>query len=156
MTDKLNFQQYALLAMRLVVGYGFMVHGYAKLSRGPEGFAKLLDYIGVPFPHFMAWFVTLFELLGGLAVILGAFVALLSIPLIIVHLVALSTVHLRFGFSSVNTVGMSPEGPLFGPPGFEVNLLYICGILVLAAFGAGAWSIDRLLSKRGEVSAPGD
>lgn len=122
--------------MRLVIGYGFMVHGYAKLSRGPENFAKVLDYIGVPFPQFMAWFVTVVELLGGFAMILGAFVVLLSVPLIFVHLVALSTVHLRYGFSSVNTIGMSPDGPLFGPPGFEVNLLYIGGILVIAALGA--------------------
>lgn len=137
----------ALFILRLVIGYGFMVHGWAKLSRGPDKFAGLLDYLGVPFPEFMAWLVTIAELFGGLAVILGVFVALLSVPLIIIHLVALFTVHLRYGFSSVNTIGMSPDGPVFGPPGFEVNLLYIGGILVLAAFGAGALSIDRALAK---------
>lgn len=98
----------------------------------------------------MAWFVTLAELFGGLAMIPGAFVARLSIPLVIIHLVALSTVHLRYGFSSVNTIGLTPDGPQFGPPGFEVNLLYIGGILVLAAFGAGALSVDRVLAKAKE------
>ena len=153
LTSKTN-QGAALLILRLVIGYGFMVHGWAKLSRGPDKFAGLLEFLGVPFPEFMAWFVTLLELLGGLAVIVGAFVTLLSLPLIVIHLVALSTVHLRYGFSSVNTVGMSPDGPMFGPPGFEVNLLYIGGILVLVAFGAGALSVDRLLASRKAGGGP--
>ena len=137
----------ALLLLRLVIGFGFMAHGWAKLHRGPDKFAHLLAYLHVPLPPFMAWFVTLVELLGGLAMILGAFVVLLSIPLIIIHLVAMFTIHIYFGFSSVNTIGMSPHGPLFGPPGFEISLLYIAGILVLAASGAGALSVDQALGR---------
>ena len=140
-----GFEANALLLLRLVIGFGFMVHGWAKLSRGPDKFAHLLTYLGVPFPSFMAWFVTIVELLGGLAMILGAFVVLLSIPLIIIHLVAMFGIHVHYGFSSVNTIGMTPHGPLFGPPGFEISLLYIGGILVLATFGAGALSIDQWL-----------
>lgn len=143
-----GFEAIALLLLRLVIGVGFMVHGWAKLSRGPDKFANLLTYLDIPFPLFMAWLVTIVELLGGLAMILGAFVILLSVPLIILHLVALFGIHIRYGFSSVNTIGMSPDGPLFGPPGFEISLLYIGGILVLAAFGAGALSIDRMFSRK--------
>jgi len=40
--------------LRMVIGIGFFVHGYAKLSRGPAGFAKLLALSGVPMPHLMA------------------------------------------------------------------------------------------------------
>ena len=137
-----------LLMLRLVIGYGFVAHGYAKLHRGPDKFAALLNYLGVPFPHFTAWFVTLVEIIGGSALILGAFVLLLAVPLIILHLVALSTIHIHYGFSSVNTIGLTPHGPLFGPPGFEISLLYIGGILVLAAFGAGALSVDGALARR--------
>lgn len=137
-----------LLLLRVVIGYGFMAHGWAKLSRGPDKFANLLEYLNIPFPLFTAWLVTIVELLGGLAMILGAFVLLLSIPLIIIHLVAMFGIHVNYGFSSVNTIGMSPDGPLFGPPGFEISLLYIGGILVLAAFGAGALSIDEMLGKK--------
>ena len=36
------WRQWAPLPVRLVIGYGFVVHGWAKLSRGPEGFARLL------------------------------------------------------------------------------------------------------------------
>jgi putative oxidoreductase len=137
-----------LLMLRLVIGYGFVAHGYAKLHRGPDKFAALLNYLGVPFPHFTAWFVTLVEIIGGSALILGAFVLLLAVPLIILHVVALSTIHIHYGFSSVNTIGLTPHGPLFGPPGFEISLLYIGGILVLAAFGAGALSVDGALGLR--------
>jgi len=71
-----------------------------------------------------------------------------SIPLIVIHLVAMFFVHSQYGFSSVNTIGLTEAGPQFGPPGFEVNLLYIAGLLaIVMGGGAGAWSIDRLLAR---------
>ena len=142
---------WASLPLRIVIGYGFMVHGWAKLSRGPAGFAKLLEQIGTPLPEATAWVSTLIEILGGLAILAGAFVAVVSIPLIVMMLVAMFTVHLRYGFSAINTIGLTPDGPQFGPPGYEVNLLYIAGLLVLILGGAGAWSIDRLLARRKNV-----
>jgi putative oxidoreductase len=39
------------LPLRLIIGFGFMIHGWAKLSRGPSGFAKLLTQIGAPLPE---------------------------------------------------------------------------------------------------------
>src|SRR5439155_549282 len=67
--------RWAPVPLRLIVGYGFMEHGFAKLGRGPEAFADILHTIGVPGPHVMAWATILTEVIGGLAVILGAFVA---------------------------------------------------------------------------------
>jgi putative oxidoreductase len=126
-----------------VIGIGFIVHGLAKWNRGPAGFAKLLGQLGVPAPLGTAWMVTLLEIVGGAAVLVGAFVALASIPLIVSMLVALFTVHLRNGFSSINTIGLTPTGPLFGPPGYEINLLYIAGLLALAMTGPTVLSIDQ-------------
>jgi putative oxidoreductase len=52
-------------------------------------------------------------------------------------------------FGSVNTVGLIAAGPKFGPPGVEVNLLYIAGLLaIVLSGGAGPWSVDRLLARR--------
>lgn len=141
--DQSRRQAAALLVLRVVIGVGFVVHGSAKLSRGPTTFADLLAYLGVPAPVPAAWLVTFVELFGGALMIAGAFVALASLPLIIIHLVALIGVHARYGFSSVNTVGLTPEGPVFGPPGYEISLLYIAGILVVAACGPGAVSLDQ-------------
>ena len=39
------------IPLRLMVGYGFMEHGYAKLARGPESFVSILHAIGVPEPQ---------------------------------------------------------------------------------------------------------
>jgi putative oxidoreductase len=86
--------------------------------------------------------------LGGRATLGGAFVAVVSIPRIGMMLVAMFTVHLRYGFSAINTIGLTADGPQFGPPGYEINLLYIAGLLALILGGAGPWSIDRLLARR--------
>jgi putative oxidoreductase len=142
--------------LRLVIGYGFMAHGWAKLSRGPAGFAKLLAQIGAPLPETTAWVSTFVELLGGLAIFVGAFVAVVSVPLIIMMLVAMFMVHWRYGFSSINTIGLTDDGPKFGPPGYEVNLLYIAGLVALILGGAGALSVDGLLARRTDVSGHPD
>jgi putative oxidoreductase len=65
-------------------------HGFAKLAKGPDAFATILHAIGVPARHVMAWSTILTELLGGLAVILGAFVLLDAIPMAALPLVASS------------------------------------------------------------------
>src|SRR5262245_45780741 len=142
------WRRWAPLPLRLVIGYGFIAHGWAKLNRGPTEFARLLDQIGAPLPELTAWVSTLIEILGGVAILAGAFVAVVSVPLIVMMLVAMFTVHLRYGFSAINTIGLTTDGPQFGPPGYEVNLLYIAGLLALMLGGAGALSIDRLLRPR--------
>jgi putative oxidoreductase len=58
------------------------------------------------------------------------------------------TVQLRYGFSSVNTIGLTESGPIFGPPGYEINLLYIAALLAIALAGPGALSVDRWLAAR--------
>ena len=79
---KSSIARWAPIPLRLIVGYGFMQHGFAKLSRGPEAFAAILHAIGMPAPHLMAWLTILIEILGGLAVLLGALVPLVSLPMI--------------------------------------------------------------------------
>jgi putative oxidoreductase len=150
--NKAFWGRWAPLPLRLIIGFGFMAHGWAKLSRGPSGLTKLLAEIGAPLPEATAWVSTFVELFGGLAVLLGAFVEFVSVPLIVMMLVAMFTVHLKYGFSSVNTIGLTQSGPQFGPPGYEVNLLYIAGLVSLTLSGAGAMSVDRLLSRNGELS----
>ena len=140
---------WALLPLRLIVGYGFMAHGLAKWNRGPANFGKLLHVIGVPLPVPTAWLVTLLELFGGLALMAGVLVALVSIPLIVSMLVAMFTVHLRYGFSSINTIGLTASGPVFGPPGYEIDLLYIACLIALAVLGPGPLSVSGWLRDRG-------
>src|SRR6266849_4057977 len=82
------------IPLRLIVGYGFMQHGFAKLSRGPDTFAAILQGMGVPAPHLMAWFTILTELLDRLAVLLVDFVTIICVTMTAVLLVAMFKVHL--------------------------------------------------------------
>ena len=141
-------RSWALLPLRVIVGVGFLAHGMAKWHRGPDKFAKLLQLIGTPSPLVTAWLVTGLEVLGGLAIIVGAFVLLASIPLFISMVVAMLTIHVHYGFSAVNTVGLTATGPVFGPPGYEINLLYMCALAALALVGPGALSVDQWLRSR--------
>jgi putative oxidoreductase len=102
--------RWAPIPLRLIVGYGFMEHGFAKLARGSDAFAAILQAISVPGPHFMAWSTILIEVIGGLAVLLGAFVALVSLPMAAVLLVAMFTVHLPYGFSSIKLLAVTAAG----------------------------------------------
>jgi putative oxidoreductase len=147
-----SLQRWALLPLRLIVGYGFISHGVAKWTSGPAAFAKFLHLIGAPSPAATAWVVMLVELFGGLAILAGSFVAIASVPLIISMLVAIFTVHARYGFSSVHTIGLTASGPVFGPPGFEINLLYIAALLALAWVGPGPLSIDEWIKRTRQIS----
>jgi len=134
--------RWAPIPLRLIVGYGFIVHGYAKLARGPETFAAVLHTIGIPLPHLLAWLTTLVELVGGGAVLLGAFVPFAAAPMAIVLLTALLTIHLPYGFFSVKLVDVSASGTKFGPVGYEVILLYLASLAALVAGGSGPLSVD--------------
>ena len=142
-----------LLPLRLIVGFGFMEHGFAKLAKGPDAFANILQAIGVPGPHFMAWSTVLVEIFGGLAVILGAFVTLASLPMAAVLLVAMFTVHLPYGFSSIKLEAVTAAGAQFGPPGYEVSLLYLACLAALVLGGPGPLTIGDLIRKRSRVIA---
>jgi putative oxidoreductase len=139
---------WALLPLRLIVGFGFFAHGLAKWNRGPDKFAKLLALINVPQPLATAWLVTGLELLGGIAIMVGVFVLLASVPLVASMLVAMFSIHVHYGFSAINTVGLTATGPVFGPPGYEVNLLYIAALVALAFTGPGAISVEQWLDKK--------
>jgi putative oxidoreductase len=144
---------WALLPLRLVVGFGFAAHGYAKLARGPESFAAILHVMGIPAPGLMAWATSLLELLGGISLMLGAYVLPLSLPLSVVMVTAMFGVHFRYGFSSIRLQAFSASGAVFGPVGYELNLLYVAALLVLALCGPSPVSVDRwLYNRRGERS----
>ena len=134
--------------MRVIVGYGFMAHGYAKVARGPDQFAAVLHALSVPAPQVMAWTTIAVELLGGLAVLVGALVPLVSVPMAGVLLVAMFKVHLAYGFSSIKLLSVTEVGPQFGRPGYEVNLLYLACLATLVLGGAGPWSVDGVIAAR--------
>jgi putative oxidoreductase len=140
--------------LRLIVGYGFMEHGFAKLARGLDAFPAILQALGVPAPHLMGWLTILVEIFGGLAVLLGALVPLASIPMAAVLLVATITVHLPYGFSSIKLQAVTAAGAQFGPPGFETDLLYLACLAALVLGGSGPLAVEGFLARRRQVARP--
>jgi putative oxidoreductase len=149
METLLRNTRWAAIPLRAIVGYGFMAHGYAKAANGPEHFAVLLHALGVPAPTLMAWATILVELIGGFAVLVGAFVSIVSVPMAIVLFVAIFTVHLPNGFSSIKLQSVTENGAHFGQPGYETCLLYLACLAALVLGGSGPFAIDRLRSASG-------
>src|SRR5258705_1797421 len=139
--------RWASIPLRLIVGYGFMEHGVAKLARGLDAFLAILEALGVPAPHLMGWLTILVEIAGGLFVLLGALIPLASIPMAAVLLVAMFTVHLPYGFSSIKLQAVTAAGAQFGPPGFETNLLYLACLAALVLGGSGPFSLDGAVAR---------
>ena len=138
----------APLPLRLIVGFGFIEHGFAKLARGPDSFAHILQALGIPFPEVLAAATILVELLGGSMVLLGLYLPLVSIPMSTVLLVAIFLVHLPNGFSSIKLQAVTAAGPHFGQPGYETDLLYLACLAALVALGPGPFSVRNLLHMR--------
>jgi putative oxidoreductase len=135
------------IPLRLVVGFGFMQHGYAKFARGPEDFINVLHAIGVPTAFLLGWATIIVEIVGGFLILIGAFVPLATIPMVIVLLAAIFTVHLPNGFSSIKLQSFDAAGAHFGQPGYETDLLYLASLIALCLGGAGPLSVDGLLNR---------
>jgi putative oxidoreductase len=146
--------RWAPVPVRLIIGYGFMEHGFAKLARDLDAFPAILHAIGVPAPHLMGWLTILVEILGGLAELLGALVPLASIPMTAVLLVAMVTVHLPYGFSLIKLQAVTAAGAQFGPPGFETDLLHLVCLAALVLGGSGPLAVEGLPAKRREITRP--
>jgi putative oxidoreductase len=138
---------YGALPLRAIAGIGFLLHGYSKLSDGSEVFSSILYSLHIPLPHLSAYLTIAVELLGGVALLLGAFVNWVSIPATIVLLTAMFTVHLPYGFNSIKLRAIVDGRAQFGPPGYECDLLYVACIVALVLLGPGPWSFDRYRSR---------
>ncbi|MCO4844789.1 MAG: DoxX family protein [Sulfurovum sp.] len=121
----------ALLFARLTLAYGFYEPAMQKWS-DISSVASWFGTIGIPFPTLNAYLVASTELLGVLLLTLGLFTRLISLPLIVIMIVAITTVHLTHGFSA-------------GDNGFEIPLYYMLFLAIFASFGAGKFSLDHLL-----------
>jgi putative oxidoreductase len=102
----------------------------------------------MPFSFFLGWAMILIEVIGGLLMLCGAFVPLASMPMIVVLLVAIFTVHLPNGFSSIKLVAYDGSGAHFGQPGYETDLLYLAAPLAPCFGGAWPLSLDDYVGAR--------
>lgn len=124
----------SLLGVRLILAYGFYEPAMRKWS-DIGSVAEWFGSIGIPFPLLNAYMAASTELLGVVLLTLGLFTRLISIPLMVMMVVAILTVHLGSGFSAIDG-------------GFEIPLYYLIFLLVLVSFGAGKASLDHFLFEK--------
>ncbi len=124
-------QDVALLGLRWVLAYGF--YGTAKMKwANIDGVAQWFASMNYPLPKVSAYLAASTEALGVALLFLGLATRLISIPLMIVMVVAIATVHWNNGFAAGNN-------------GFEIPLYYLLMLLTLFAFGGGKFSLDKML-----------
>ena len=120
-----------LLLARLAVAYGFYEPAMMKW-KDISSVAEWFGSMGIPFPTLNAYMAASTEVLGVVLLTLGLLTRAISIPLIVVMIVAIVTVHLPHGFSA-------------GDNGFEIPLYYMLFLLIFFSQGAGKFSLDRVI-----------
>jgi len=129
-----NFQSLSLFLARLAVAYGFYDPAIKKWQ-DIDGIATWFGSMGIPFPTLNAYMAASTEALGVVLLTIGLFTRLISVPLMVVMVVAIMTVHLAHGFSA-------------GDNGFEIPLYYMLFLFIFASHGAGKFSVDYFLFEK--------
>ena len=122
-----------LLFMRLVLAYGFWGPATMKWNN-MDGIIGWFEGMGMPFPTLNAYLAASTEMAGVFLLALGLFTRLISIPLMVVMLVAVFTVHFANGFEAGNN-------------GFEIPLYYLIMLFTLTVYGAGKFSVDNFIKR---------
>jgi len=127
-----------LLLIRLVLAYGFYVPAKMKWS----DINSIIDWfktLHVPAPALNAYMAATTEAAGVVLLVLGLGTRIISIPLTVVMLVAIKTVHWNNGFDA-------------GENGFEIPLYYLIMLLLLLIYGPGRISLDNLIGRKAQDS----
>ena len=132
----------ATTILRLVLGVVFFAHGAQKVLGwfGGYGFTGTMGFFaGMHIPAALAFLAILAEFLGGLGLIFGLLTRVAAFGIFCNMVVAVAMIHHQFGFF------MNWAGTQKGE-GFEFHLLVLAITVFLMIRGAGAVSVDRLLS----------
>ena len=128
-------QSFGLLILRLVVGTAFILHGWPKIQ-------KPTTWMGDGAPAILQLASALAEFGGGIALIVGFLTPVVTLALAINMAAALMLVHFPQGHAFV---GGGPGGS------YELPLVYLALMVALFLVGPGRYSLDAMLSGRGEA-----
>jgi putative oxidoreductase len=133
----------AITVLRLVLGIIFFAHGAQKMLGwfGGYGFTGTMGFFTamLHIPAVFAFLAIAAEFFGGLGLIFGLLTRVAAFGISCNMIVAVAMVHHQFGFFMNWTGAQKGEG-------YEYHLLLLAALVVLMIRGAGAASVDRLLS----------
>src|SRR6187431_2077524 len=118
-------------SMRAVCWIWFHPTWLCEVSARSGRLLGVLHAMGLPSSFLLGWLTIIVELVGGLMILVGALIPLATLPMVIVLVVAIITVHLPNGFSSIKLQSYDAGGAHFGQPGYETDLLYLACLLAL-------------------------
>ena len=123
------------LIFRLVLAYGF----YEPAMQKAKNFDSIVQWFGddlhIPFPLLNAYMAVATECAGVALMILGLATRLISVPMMVIMLVAIATVHYQHGFAAKDN-------------GFEIPFYYLCMLFSLFVTGPGRISVDYLVKRK--------
>ena len=130
--------------LRVTLGVVMFPHGAQKLLGwfGGPGFAGMMNMFTqkMGIPAALAFLVIITESLGSVGLIVGFLTRLAAFGIFCIMVVAIAMVHWPNGFF-MNWAGNQPG------EGFEYHLLVIGIAIVLMIWGAGRWSVDRVVAR---------
>ncbi|MBX9848938.1 MAG: DoxX family protein [Rhodocyclaceae bacterium] len=134
-----------LLLLRALVGWEFLEAGWTKLHRD-NWFADIQDQFPFPFsvvPPEISWqMATWFELLGGIALIIGLATRFFSVSLIILTVVAILSAHWPAEWNSLAELAQGYVLTDDGYGNFKLPLILLVMLTPLVFCGPGRLSID--------------
>ena len=142
--ENYHVRSIVLLVARLALAAVFIYHGAGKLFNfkdqgGITGTAAFFKFEGIPAPHLFAYVGGITEFFGGLLLLAGLAVPLAGLALTIDMLLALLVATINNGM-----LNKALPGGIVAD-GMEVNLGLGAAALLVAALGAGMFSLDYLL-----------
>lgn len=137
----------AIILIRILVGWVFIVEGALKLLQPAELGAGRFAAIGIPAPGIMGPFVGVVELFCGALVVAGLFTRWATIPLLIDISVAIAStkipILLGHGYWQFALPKLKHYGWLSMLHEARTDFSMLLGLLFLLIVGAGSWSLDR-------------
>jgi putative oxidoreductase len=146
-----SWEQFPILLARVSLGMFFAISGGNKLfvaSRTRRMYETLAG-AGIPFPHFMTYFVSSVEFISGCLLVIGLLSSLCCVALIIQMIVAITTVQLGTISKGLSLLDWLDDF-LYLP-----ETMYLIILIWLICAGPGRVSVDHRIAMRKELKALG-
>jgi len=129
-----KLRETGIALLRISLGIVFFAHGYLKFFKmGMDGVVGFFTSLGIPAPTVAAWGVTLLEMVGGIALILGIFTPVLGV---------------LFAIEMAGAIFFAKRGQgFYAPKGYELELTLLVASLALSLSGPGAFAMANLIGR---------